>query len=116
MVLVPVNMSSASESLPVFMKNCFLLPSSAVVVIFIVEADDMPAPPWLETEVLFGSSASSFTTALSSFMVDANEVNCRRRDSIEVFSCSAVCSDKKCTCTMRAAGWGNHVTTPIPYR
>jgi len=93
-------MSSASEPLPVFMKNCFLLPSSEVVVIFIVEADDMPAPPWLETEVLFGSKASNFMTALSSFMVDASEVKFRRRDSIDVILHVDGCWGRKCVVDM----------------
>ena len=41
----PVNMISASDPLPVFMKYCCVLPSGKVVSILEVEAEDMPAPP-----------------------------------------------------------------------
>ena len=76
-------MISASLPVPVFMKYCLSLPSSSLVVIFEVEADDMPAPPWLETLVLAGSRESSLTTALSSFMADAIEGRFLIRDNMD---------------------------------
>jgi len=81
--ITPVNIISASDPFPVFMKYCCVLPSGKVVLILEVEAEDMPAPPWLETVVLFGSKESSFTIALSSFMVDANEEKFRIRESMK---------------------------------
>ena len=78
-------MTSAAFPLPVFRKNRFVLPSGMVVWIFAVDADDMPTPPWLDTEVWSGSRASSLITALSSFMVDAREDEWRRRDNMEIF-------------------------------
>jgi len=77
-----VNIVSAADPLPVFIKYCCVLPSGRVVLILEVEADDMPAPPWLDTVVLLGSNESSFTIAPSSFMVDASDVKFRIRDSM----------------------------------
>lgn len=74
-------MVEASDPLPVFMKYCFSVPSSSVVVIFEVEAELQPPPPWDETEVLEGSRDSSCNTAESSFMVDVSADSLRMVDS-----------------------------------
>lgn len=75
----PSNMVAASSPLPVFMKNCFSVPSGSVAVIFDVEADDMPPPPADETLAAEGSTPMACATAASSFMVDTRSVLRLRR-------------------------------------
>lgn len=58
-------MISASSPVPVFMKYSFCFPSGKVVLIFDVEAELMPPPPWLDTVVLTGSSCKSCEMAES---------------------------------------------------
>jgi len=62
--LLPSNMTEASLPEPVFMKNCFSVPSSSLVVILDVDAklDPAPAP---DIVVCLGSKDKSFATAES---------------------------------------------------
>ena len=64
-------MISASFPLPVFMKKCLSVPSSSVVVILEVDADEEPLPLAEETLVLDGSKDNISMTAGSSFMIAA---------------------------------------------
>lgn len=65
---LPSNMIEASFPEPVFMKNCFSVPSPSLVVIFDVDAklDPAPAP---EIDVSFGSRDKSLTMAESIVML-----------------------------------------------
>ena len=63
----PANMTSASVPLPVFMKKCFAVPSSSVVLIFAVVEN--PDPPCFATVVLAGSRLNALMTAESIFML-----------------------------------------------
>ena len=62
-------MIEASSPEPVFMKNCFSVPSSSLVVILDVEAELIPPPPAPEMVVFAGSRDSNLATAESSFML-----------------------------------------------
>jgi hypothetical protein len=61
---IPSNMTEASFPEPVFMKNCFSVPSLSLVVILDVDAKLDP-PPALETVVSLGSRDKSLVTAES---------------------------------------------------
>ena len=66
--LLPSNMIEASFPEPVFMKNCFSVPSSSLVVIFDVDAKLEPAPA-PDIVVWLGSRDKSFATAESIAMI-----------------------------------------------
>jgi hypothetical protein len=65
---IPSNMTEASFPEPVFMKNCFSVPSLSLVVILDVDAKLDP-PPALETVVCLGSRDKSLATAESIVML-----------------------------------------------